>query len=70
MLTKFDWIALKTALEPYLDKKRTDWTRMNMAFPQFSRRQIIGAIYTMRQKRKKEAETVQSDNDGVRLKDE
>lgn len=70
MLTKFDWIALETALEPFLDKKRTDWTRMNVAFPQFSRRQIVGAIYSMKQKRKKEAETVQSDNDSARVKDE
>jgi len=70
VLTKFDWIALKTALEPYLDQKRTNWTRMNMAFPQFSREQITRTIHSMRQKRKTEAETVQSDNEGVGVKDE
>ena len=57
-LTKFDYIALKTALEPYLDKKGTDWRCMSMAFPQFSRHQITVAAYRLRKKREKEAETV------------
>lgn len=30
----------------------------------------MGAIYSMKQKREKEAETVQSDNDSARVKDE
>ena len=68
-LTKFDWIALKTALEPYLKEEKPNWTSVHTALPQFSRRQISNAAYFMRQKRK-EAETVQSDDDSVRVKDE
>ena len=70
VLTKFDWIALKTALEPYLGKRRTHWTLVNAAFPQFSRGQISTLAYRMRRKRKTEAETEQSDDESVRIKDE
>jgi hypothetical protein len=70
VLTKFDWIALKTALEPYLGKRRTDWTLVNAAFPQFSRSQIYTLANRMRRKRKTEAETEQSDDESVRTKDE
>lgn len=63
VLTKFDWIALKTALEPYLGKRRTDWTLVNAAFPQFSRSQIYTLANRMRRKRKTEAETEQSDDE-------
>jgi hypothetical protein len=71
-LREFDWIALKTALEPYLDKqrKRTNWTRLHTAFPQFSRSEIVKLASVLRWKRRKEAETEQSDNDSVRVKDE
>lgn len=61
---------MKTALEPYLKEEKPNWTSVHTALPQFSRRQISNAAYVMRQKRKKEAETVQSDDDSVRVKDE
>lgn len=69
MLTKFDRIALKTALEPYLDKKYTRLARIHTAFPQYSKTDVVGTLRSMRQKRKKETETEQSDDDSVRVKD-
>lgn len=69
MLTKFDRIALKTALEPYLDKKYTRLARIYTAFPQYSKTDVVGTLRSMRQKRKKETETEQSDDDSVRVKD-
>jgi hypothetical protein len=69
VLTKFDRIALKTALEPYLDKKYTRLARIYTAFPQYSKTDVVGTLRSMRQKRKKETETEQSDDDSVRVKD-
>lgn len=69
--SKFDWIALKTALEPYLDmKKRTDLTRIHAAFPQFSRYQVTKTLHLMRSKRERGFKTEQSDNGSMRVKDE
>jgi len=69
--SKFDWIALKTALEPYLDmKKHTSLTRIHAAFPQFSRYQITTTLHLMRSKRERGFKTEQSDNGSVRVKDE
>jgi hypothetical protein len=68
--TKFDRIALKTALEPYLDKKYTRLARIYTAFPQYSKTDVVGTLRSMRQKRKKETETEQFDSDSGRIKDE
>jgi hypothetical protein len=69
--SKFEWIAMKTALEPYLEmKKRTSLTHICAAFPKFSSSQVRRAFYRMRAKRERGFKTEQSDNGSVRVKDE
>ena len=65
-VTDSDWIALYAALEPYIDQKPAELTRIYNAFPQFSKRQIVAALW--RYRNKKETKTKQSDSDSVRVK--